>query len=131
MSIRVHLHADVVFCDDVLRWNVQIVRSLTRTIRSIGHITQSRPGPLGSPINRPMRKITPRSYSRRTFSELKSQIKTIIPAINTNGNCSMVVLCGTCAWRIASLEAFLGLAQSWYNDGLYDISELGREPCQP
>ena len=41
------------------------------------------------------------------------------------------VLCGTCAWRVASLEAFLGLAQSWYNDGLYDISELGREPCQP
>jgi len=37
----------------------------------------------------------------------------------------------TCAWRIASLEAFLGLAQSWYNDGLYDISELRREPCQP
>src|SRR2546427_6924823 len=107
-----------------------IVRRLTRTIRSIGQITQIRPGPLGSPINRPMRKITPRSYSRRTFSELKSQIKTIITAINTNGNCSMVVLCGTCAWRIASLEAFLGLAQSWYNDGLYDISELGRRPCQ-
>src|SRR2546428_14061727 len=108
-----------------------IVRRLTRTIRSIGQITQIRPGPLGTPINRPMRKITPRSYSRRTFSELKSQIKTIITAINTNGNCSMVVLCGTCACRIASLEAFLELAQSWYKDGLYDISELGREPCKP
>src|SRR5439155_7533524 len=59
---------------------------------------------------------TPRSYSRRTFSELKSQIKTIITAINTNGNCSMVVLCGTRTWRIASLEAFLGLAQSWYRN---------------
>src|SRR5215510_10775068 len=69
-----------------------IVRRLTRTIRSIGQNTQIRPGPFGSASNRPIRKITPRSYSRSTFSELKSQIKTIITAISTNGNWSMVVL---------------------------------------
>src|ERR1043165_4060543 len=69
-----------------------IVRRLTRTIRSIGQNTQIKPGPFGSAISRPIRKMTPRSYSRRTFSEMKNQIKTITTAISTNGNWSMVAL---------------------------------------
>ena len=41
------------------------VRRSTRTIRSITGISRIRPGPLRA-IRRPRRKMTPRSYSRRT-----------------------------------------------------------------
>src|SRR5688572_9429960 len=42
-----------------------IVRRSTRTIRSITGISRIRPGPFWA-IRRPRRKMTPRSYSRRT-----------------------------------------------------------------
>src|SRR5437870_2195844 len=57
--------------------SITIVRRLTRTMRSMGQKTQIKPGPLGSASSRPMRKMTPRSYSRSTFSELKNQMRII------------------------------------------------------
>ena len=55
-------------------------------MRSMGQNTQIRPGPFGSEINRPIRKITPRSYSRRTFSELNIQMRKITNTTNNNVN---------------------------------------------
>ena len=46
-------------------------------------------GPFGSGNNRPTRKITPRSYSRSTLMELKSQIRTITIANSNTGPISM------------------------------------------
>src|SRR5207249_11210950 len=57
--------------------SITIVRKLTRTMRSMGQKTQIKPGPLGSGSSRPRRKMTPRSYSRSTFSELKNQMRII------------------------------------------------------
>src|SRR5262249_55107943 len=44
---------------------------------------------LGSGSNRPMRKMTPRSYSRSTLRELKSQIRMTTIANNNTGIISM------------------------------------------
>src|SRR5688572_1871966 len=52
-----------------------IVRRSTRTIFWITGQTMMRPGPL-TPSKRPRKKMTPRSYSRRTLIELVSSMKT-------------------------------------------------------
>ena len=46
-----------------------IVRRSTFTIRSTIGIRMKSPGPFGSGSRRPRRKITPRSYSRATFTD--------------------------------------------------------------
>ena len=48
------------------------IRRSMRTIRSITGISRKRPGPDAPPLSRPSRKITPRSYSRSTFTDDES-----------------------------------------------------------
>ena len=55
-----------------------MVRSPTRTMRSIGANTKMTPGPFGRGYSLPKRKITPRSYSFRTLMELRRYRTTII-----------------------------------------------------
>src|ERR1017187_3652748 len=68
------------------------MRSDTRTIRSTGANTKTSPGPFGSFSNRPSRKITPRSYSRRILIEFSSQIATMITKTNSAGLKSFIVV---------------------------------------
>src|SRR5262245_31450099 len=71
-----------------------IVRRLTRTMRSLGQRTQIKPGPLGSGYKRPSRKITPRSYSRRTFRELNNQVTRMTTGTSNSVNWSIAILSG-------------------------------------
>src|SRR6187431_829233 len=59
----------------------------------MGHPTKMSPGPFASGSKRPNRKMTPRSYSRRTLMELKSHTATKMIANNANDglNGSMLV----------------------------------------
>ena len=59
------------------------VRRLTRAMRSMGHATRMSPGPLARGRSFPRRKMTPRSYSLRIFTERriqKTMTKTMMPA---------------------------------------------------